>query len=69
MLRWCLKACPRCGGDVYINKDTDGWFEQCLQCSDRRELKDLAVLKKQTETAALDKSIRWDIDDEVSMPS
>jgi DNA-directed RNA polymerase subunit RPC12/RpoP len=38
MLNWVLKSCSRCGGDVFIDRDTDGWFEQCLQCSHRREL-------------------------------
>jgi len=23
---------------VFIERDTDGWFVQCLQCSHRREL-------------------------------
>ena len=66
MLRWRLKACSRCGGDVYIDKDIDGWFEQCLQCSYRHELKDLAQFKKQEAMAAIDKSIRWDTDEEVA---
>ena len=38
VLNWELKACARCGGDLFIDRDTDGWFEQCLQCSHRREL-------------------------------
>jgi len=41
MLKWRLKACPRCHGDVYIDKDMDGWYEQCLQCSHRQQLKDI----------------------------
>lgn len=64
MLRWRLKACARCGGDTYIDRDMDGWFEQCLQCSCRRELKDIAQFKKQVVTAAADRAIRWDADDE-----
>ena len=35
---WKLKSCPRCGGDLYIASDMDGWFSQCLQCSHWREL-------------------------------
>jgi len=66
MLRWRLKACSRCGGDVYIDKDIDGWFEQCLQCSYRHELKDLVQFKKQEAMSAIDKSIRWDTDEEVA---
>jgi ribosomal protein S27AE len=41
MVRWRLKGCPRCGGDVFIEKDLDNWYEQCLQCSYRVELKTL----------------------------
>jgi len=41
MLNWVLKSCPRCGGDLFIDRDLDGWFEQCLQCSCRRELAEL----------------------------
>ena len=33
MLGWELKSCPRCGGDLFIEKDLDSnWYEQCLQC-------------------------------------
>lgn len=38
MVKWKLKACQRCGGDIYIDKDVDGWFSQCLNCSLRRDL-------------------------------
>lgn len=30
---WKLKSCPRCGGDIFVDRDQDGWYEQCLQCS------------------------------------
>ena len=42
---WRLKCCPRCGGDMFIGKD-DRWFQQCIQCSSRAELKVLEDLKK-----------------------
>ena len=41
MLNWKLKNCTRCGGDLFIDRDMDGWFVQCLQCSYRRELKEI----------------------------
>ena len=41
MLHWKLKNCAKCSGDLFIDKDLDGWFEQCLQCGYRRELKEL----------------------------
>jgi len=45
MERWKLKACPRCGGDMFLNKDLDGWYEECLQCSYSEELKSLVRFK------------------------
>ena len=29
---WNLKGCPRCGGDTFIDRDLDGWYESCLMC-------------------------------------
>ncbi len=46
MLHWKLKACTRCGGDLFMDKDIDCWFEQCLQCSYRKELKDIMEFKR-----------------------
>lgn len=45
MVRWRVKSCPRCGGDIFIDRGLDGWYEQCLQCSYRAELKTLARAK------------------------
>ena len=49
MVHWKSKSCPRCSGDVFIEMDIDmdRWYEQCLQCSHRRELKDLTEFGKQ----------------------
>ena len=41
MLHWKLKSCSRCGGDLFIDRDMDGWFEQCLQCGYRKALREL----------------------------
>lgn len=32
MTEWKLKSCPRCSGDIYVEKDNDGCYERCLQC-------------------------------------
>ncbi len=38
---WKLKGCPRCGGDLLIEKDLFyGWYEKCIQCSFSRDLKE-----------------------------
>jgi DNA-directed RNA polymerase subunit M/transcription elongation factor TFIIS len=46
MTMWKLKTCPRCQGDLFVERDMDGWFQQCLQCGYRRELKALVEAKK-----------------------
>ncbi len=39
---WKLKSCPRCGGDIFLDRDEDNWWcEQCLQCSYVHELKNV----------------------------
>ena len=48
MAIWKCKGCPRCGGDMFMDRDMDTWYEQCLQCSYRQELKSIAGLKKQS---------------------
>ena len=62
MLKWKLRACARCGGDMYIDRDMDGWFEQCLQCSYRRELRELQYRKVPVE--AFVKRVGWDGDED-----
>ena len=32
------KRCPKCGGNIYLDKDFYGWYEECLQCSHSRHL-------------------------------
>ncbi len=32
MAQWKLRGCPRCSGDVYVEKDNDETNERCLQC-------------------------------------
>ena len=27
------QRCPKCGGNLFLYNDFDGWYEQCLQCS------------------------------------
>ena len=32
MVRWKLKGCPRCSGDLNVIHDVLGYYEDCLQC-------------------------------------
>lgn len=38
MVMWKLKSCPRCGGDIAIEREFDGWYENCLQCGYLHEI-------------------------------
>jgi len=43
MSRWKLKGCPRCKGDLLVEKNENRWAEYCLQCGYRRDLKVVSV--------------------------
>ncbi|MFC2045373.1 hypothetical protein ACFLUH_01675 [Chloroflexota bacterium] len=53
---WKLKSCPKCSGDMFIDADIDKtWYEQCLQCSYRHELKSIYELKEEPTQRELEK--------------
>ena len=33
-----FKECPRCKGDVYVEKDSYGTYRKCLQCGRTQDL-------------------------------
>ena len=37
------RRCPRCGGNIFLDRDYDGWYMECLQCSYTRDLNALQV--------------------------
>lgn len=39
MVIWKSRSCPRCQGDMFVEKGLDGWYRQCLQCSYRQDFK------------------------------
>lgn len=41
------KSCPRCRGNVLIDRDVYGWYQQCLQCGYQRDLKSMVKAKAQ----------------------
>jgi hypothetical protein len=47
MLR--LKCCPKCKGDVLLDKDHYGWYEQCLQCGYLRDLETIVQVEQQPD--------------------
>jgi hypothetical protein len=50
MGKWKLKSSPKCGGDLFVDRDYNGWYVQCLQCGYMGELEDITHLKEQTAT-------------------
>jgi ribosomal protein S27AE len=32
------RRCPRCGGNLFLDRDYRGWYLECIQCSYTREL-------------------------------
>jgi len=47
MAMWKFKGCPRCRGDMFLERDQDMWYEECLQCSYRHELKSMSEFQVQ----------------------
>ena len=45
---WKLRGCPKCGGDVFLEKDTSGWYERCLQCGYNRDMGVVFEVKPQS---------------------
>jgi len=44
--------CPKCRGNLYLDRGYNGWYEECLQCG---FIKDLAIVyehKKQVQVKA-----------------
>jgi len=48
MTTWKLKNCPRCSGDMFVERDVDGLIERCLLCGYSREV---SVRKKVVSAA------------------
>jgi len=49
------KRCRRCGGNVYLDKDQFGWYEECLLCSYTRDLQTIVDVRERESRAILSK--------------
>ena len=45
-MMWKLKACPRCGGDIFPDWEQHVWFEHCLQCGYSRVLPGIVEVRE-----------------------
>ena len=46
---WIIKGCTRCGGDLFLELDLDGFHEHCLQCGYEGDLESIDEFRKQKE--------------------
>lgn len=46
-VRLKLKGCPRCKGDVVVELDQWGWYEECIQCGYLHDLPNVVKVKQQ----------------------
>jgi tRNA(Ile2) C34 agmatinyltransferase TiaS len=50
------KRCPKCGGNVYIDKDFYGWYEKCLQCGYASDLQSLVEVREKVGKGSPDQA-------------
>lgn len=46
MVSWKFKSCPKCSGDMFIERDEHSVYEQCLLCCYRRTINDTASVSQ-----------------------
>ena len=40
-----FRACPRCSGDMHVNRDIYGDYKECLNCGNMQDLESLDALR------------------------
>ena len=40
------EGCPRCKGDVRVDRDEYGWYVECIMCGYMRDLASVVVTKQ-----------------------
>jgi len=46
MTIWKYDMCPQCGGDLFIARAREGWYEKCVHCSYHHNLQTTAELAR-----------------------
>jgi DNA-directed RNA polymerase subunit M/transcription elongation factor TFIIS len=44
---WRFRGCPKCGGDLFVDYDINGWYEECLQCGYLHDLRTILEVREQ----------------------
>jgi len=48
-----LMRCPRCGGNIYLERDSGDWREHCLQCGYTCDLQVIAEVREKVSEGNL----------------
>jgi hypothetical protein len=48
-MKWLIKRCEKCGGNIYVDEDRFGKYTCCLQCGSTEDYKSKDILKKINE--------------------
>ncbi|MFH1032770.1 MAG: hypothetical protein V1767_09440 [Chloroflexota bacterium] len=49
------KRCPKCGGNIYLDRDEYGWYQKCLQCGFNCELESIVDARVRVVRSKLEK--------------
>ena len=54
-----FRKCPRCNGDILLDKDHFGWYIECLQCGYLQDLQAIhrSTIKTETESTHTDREL------------
>lgn len=44
---WRFKSCPKCNGDMLVDRDNGNWYQWCLQCGYQHDLIDIIKVRPQ----------------------
>ena len=73
-MRLRLKSCPRCGGDLRVDRNRDEWYEQCIQCGYLSFLESVATPGSHLSRKVKESPVRFDgldhgVTEEVEAPA
>jgi len=51
--RFTQKRCPKCGGNIFLDRDLYGWYEKCLQCGYTCDLETIVEAGKKVGKGSL----------------
>ncbi len=58
---WIYKSCPKCHGDIFIEKEVDTSYVKCLQCGYEKELTRYSPDSRKNQHLVKDWLGRWQV--------